>query len=100
MSAYERNNRITERITADGTVNGGRPVKRLLFVGQLSGAGAANVEWYDDTTAGTAANKRGGLTSGAATTWAWTLRLEQEFKTALFFDLAANSAEVIAVYVA
>src|SRR4051812_14484644 len=97
--AYERQARVTERLTADGTVNGGRPVRKLLSVGQLSGAAAASTVWYNNTSA-VAADKKGGVTSGAAATWAWVTAHEQEFPVALFFDLDnTNTAEVIAVYI-
>jgi hypothetical protein len=86
----------TERLTADGAINGGNPIRKLVAVGVKGGAAAGTTEWHEGTDAATAAEKRGGVTAPTGE-WAWVVGLDQQLSKA-YFNLDANSAEVVVVY--
>jgi hypothetical protein len=89
----------TERIVANGALNGGKPIRRLVGLAVLGGAAAGTLDIYDGAGVN-AVDKRGGVTAPAAQ-WAWLpLSGGMQLATGKCFlnGFGANVLEACAVY--
>lgn len=86
----------TERVAADGSINGGNPVRKIHAVGIKGGAAASSVQWYDDVNAADPTKLRGGLNVGIGL-WEWVSDLNQQLSKA-FFDISAADVQVMVIF--
>lgn len=91
----ETNGYKVERIAADGSINGGGPIRKLYAVGVKGGAAASNVQWYEDVNAADPTKLRGGVSVGIGL-WDWAI--VNEAITKAFFDISAADVVAVAVY--
>jgi len=84
------------RLDADGAVAGGVAMT-LEHIGIKSDTTPGVLEWYEDSDAATAGNKRGGV-SGVADGWTWIMGLHQNLSQ-LYLDLDAYVLEAVVVFV-
>lgn len=85
----------TVRLTASGPINNGEPVV-LYGLSMLSGAAAGKAQFYEDSSA-VVANRKGGLTGGAAGQWDHLFGMNLDLSQA-FIELDANVDEAIVSY--